>query len=151
MQPVEALRRTIDRARGAGDGRSIDPDDIEEKKDQEALGICEAFFEAALPVARFQCMVTIEGIGPKSKLGLGDYTVCGLTIPAIKNALIGLSMEKVSVYVRLWERHQQGSEMLSGYQGQTKCLQFRNWLADIDRWEAERARPELEVGRGPQG
>jgi hypothetical protein len=66
MQPVEALRRTIDRARGAGDGRSIDPDDIEEKKDQEALGICEAFFEAALPVARFQCMVTIEGIGPKS-------------------------------------------------------------------------------------
>lgn len=138
MQPVEALQTTIDLALNAHE-RDTSIGGEQDKYDQEAIEICRSFLDAATPIARFQCYVTIEKIDKKSKLGLGDYTVCGLTIPAIKNGLIGLSMEKVSVYVRLWERHQEGSEMLSGYQGDTKCLQFRSWLAEIDRFEIERS------------
>lgn len=150
MQPVEALQEIIAAAEKRG---LVAPTQEERDRLAQADQICRSFLDAVAPapIARFHCYVTVEGIGPKSKLGLGDFTVSGLTIPSIKNGLIGLSMEKVSVYVRLWERHQQGSEMLSGYQGQTKCLQFRNWLADIDRWEAERPQQQIEVGRGPQG
>ena len=83
-------------------------------------------------------MVTVEGIDKGSKLGLGDYTICSTTISGIKNGLIGLSMEPVSVYVRLWERFDDTAEMLSGYQGKTKCMAFRSWLADIDRFWVER-------------
>ena len=150
MQPVDAFRRVIAAAQGAEDGRSIDPSDPEHLKDREAISICQALMYSALPMARFECMVTVEGIGPGSKLGLGDYTACALTIAGVKNGLVGLSMEKVTVYVRLWERMQQGSEMLSGYQGDTKTLKFRNWLKDIDRWDAERPQPETQVPLVPQ-
>jgi hypothetical protein len=58
----------------------------------------------------------------------------GLDIPSIKNGLIGLSMEPVSVYIQLWEHREEGKfDMVCGYQGQTKNLGFRNWLRDIDR------------------
>jgi hypothetical protein len=146
LQPVEALRLVI----GASEKRALVAP-TQEERDQlaQAEHMCRAILDAALPIARFQCMVTIEKIGERSKLGLGDFTVCGLTIPAIRNGLVGLSMEKVTVYARLWERMQEGADMLSGYQGDTKTLGFRNWLKSLDEWEAERKRT-IEVANGPQ-
>lgn len=134
MQPVEALRTVIDTTRTAAENWFED----EEARRLKAADVCEALLDQAIPLARFQCYVTVEAIGKKSKLGLGDYTICALTIPGLKNALVGLSMEEVTVYIQLWERMQEGTEMLSGYQGKTKNLGFRNWLADIDRFNAER-------------
>lgn len=135
MQPTEALQRTIDLANDRLG------QDIWEEGDPgvEAVGICKSFLDTAVPLARFRCYVTVEGLGPKSKLGLGDFTVCGTTIPAIKNGLIGLRMEKVQARILLWELQQDKADMISGYQGDTKTLGFRNWLADIDRHEVERA------------
>jgi hypothetical protein len=113
-----------------------DEEEVEFAHDEEALALCEQILTVAVPIARFRCFVTIEKISMsnRSKLGLGDFTVCGLDIPSIKNGLIGLSMEPVSVYIQLWEHRDEGKfDMLCGYQGQTKNLGFRNWLRDIDR------------------
>lgn len=134
MQPVEALQKTIDLATNR-----LDQDIWEEGAPEvEAVAICKTFLDTAVPIARFRCYVTVEGVGPKSKLGLGDFTVCGTSIPAIKNGLIGLRMEKVHARILLWELQQENADMISGYQGDTKTLGFRNWLADIDRHEVER-------------
>lgn len=140
MQAVEALQVTLKLATERHD-QEIWPED---DRGQEAIELCKSFQNTAVPLARFRCYVTIEGLNPKSKLGLGDFTICGLTIPSIKNGLIGLRMEKVQARCLLWELKQDGTaDMISGYQGDTKTLGFRNWLADIDRHEPER--PEVQA------
>lgn len=146
MQPTEALQTVIETSRsfaehhcGAELGCGMSPEEEEnERRILEAADLCRSFLDTAVPLARFRCYVTIEGLNPKSKLGLGDFTVCGTSIPAIKNGLIGLSMEKVQARILLWELQQEKADMISGYQGDTKTLGFRNWLADIDRHEVER-------------
>lgn len=150
MQPIEALQRTIDTAIGADDGRSIDPDNPEYILDQEAIAICRSFLDAAIPIARFRCYVTIEGLNPKGRLGLGDYTICGTSIPSIKNGLLALRMEKVHARILLWELQQEKADMISGYQGDTKTIGYRNWLAQIDQYEAERD-PPPQIGPGDVG
>jgi hypothetical protein len=119
--------------------------------DQEALKICTDILSVAVPLARFRCYVTVEKISMsnRSKLGLGDFTIAGLDIPSIKNGLVGLSMEPVSVYVQLWEHREEGKfDMVCGYQGQTKTLGFRNWLKDIDRYNAPRETNHIQVSNG---
>lgn len=114
-----------------------------------ALELCEQILTVAVPIARFRCYVTVEKIGSKSKLGLGDFTIAGLDIPAIKNGLVGLSMEPLSVYIQLWEHREEGKfDMVCGYQGQTKNLGFRNWLKDIDRHNAPRETNVIQVSNG---
>lgn len=100
-----------------------------------AVAVGQAMLNTALPVARFRAHVTIDKIGPSSKLGLGDFTVCGTSISSIKNGLIGLSHEGVEVHVSLWEQKAAGADMLSGYQGHSKSKNFRLWLAAIDDFE----------------
>jgi hypothetical protein len=137
MQAIDALRTTIDLAKANLEGKFLV---VENPGDdyKQAIELTEQISQGALPIARFECMVTVEKVGDRSKLGLGDFTICCLDVAGLKNGLIGLSMEKLTVYVRLWERFQHGHEMLSGYQGETKCLAFRNFLADLDRFQPER-------------
>lgn len=136
MQAIDAFTFVTDIA--AQHIKSLSEQDPEAARIEEAVSIMDRIKCAALPIARFDCMVSIEGIGAKSKLGLGDYTICSTTISGIKNGLVGLSMEPLTVYIRLWERLAEGAEMLSGYQGETKTLKFRNFLADMDRFFVER-------------
>lgn len=138
MQASQAIQTVIGLARHSP--QYIRPGDDEAKQmdqfaqNDEAIRLCEQILSVAVPIARFRCFVSIEKIEPKSKLGLGDFAVSGLDISSIKNGLIGLSMEPVSVYIQLWEHREEGKfDMLCGYQGQTKNLGFRNWLKDIDR------------------
>lgn len=139
MQASQAIQRVLGIANQFTHEGCIDINDGSEeaenlKRDQEAIKLCERILSVAVPIARFRCFVSIERIEPKSKLGLGDFAVSGLDISSIKNGLIGLSMEPVSVYIQLWEHREEGKfDMLCGYQGQTKNLGFRNWLRDIDR------------------
>lgn len=151
MQAAQALQRVIARARGAEDGRSIDPDDPEELADEEAMTLCEQILTVAIPIARFRCYVTVEKIGNKAKIGLGDFAINSIDIAGIKNGLIGLSMEHVSVYIQLWEHREEGKfDMLCGYQGQTKNLGFRSWLRDIDRHQIEKPTNAIQMnGHGP--
>jgi hypothetical protein len=144
MQASDALQRVLKLAENSGQyhhGVTQEERDAEAAnfhQDQEALKICTDILSVAVPIARFRCFVTIEKIGTKSKLGLGDFTIVAVDIPGIKNGLIGLSMESVSVYIQLWEHREEGKfDMLCGYQGQTKNLGFRNWLKDIDRHNDE--------------
>jgi hypothetical protein len=143
----QALQTVLSAARK----HALDGDATLEDKDSflAALELCEQILTVAVPIARFRCYATVEKIGLKSKLGLGDFTVTGLDIPAIKNGLVGLSMEMVSVYIQLWEHREEGKfDMVCGYQGQTKNLGFRNWLRDIDRYNAPRETNVIQVANG---
>lgn len=147
MQASNALQIVLGLARERHDQDIWDDHDPKEA----ALKLCEEILTVAVPVARFRCYVTVETISMsnRSKLGLGDFTVAGLDIPSIKNGLIGLSMEPVSVYVQLWEHREEGKfDMASGYQGPTKTLGFRNWLKDIDRYNAPRETNHIQVSDG---
>lgn len=141
MQAVEALTRLIrvtDLSIAEAKSQVNMEDSIvasEIEQNEVAVAIGQAMLNTALPVARFRAHVTIDKIGPSSKLGLGDFTVCGVSIPSIKNGLIGLSHEGVEVHVSLWEQKAAGADMLSGYQGHSKSRNFRLWLADIDAFE----------------
>lgn len=143
MQAGNALQRVLASARCyLAENLIMDQDPAlspEQELDQEAIALCEQILSVAVPIARFRCFVTVEKVGLKSKLGLGDFTVSAIDIPGIKNGLIGLSMEPVGVYIQLWEHREEGKfDMVCGYQGQTKNLGFRNWLKDIDRHNAPR-------------
>jgi len=140
MQPVEALTRLI----ALGDAElkqnstyGTDNPELSPNEEQlsTALAIGQAMLNTAIPVARFRAHVTIDKIGPSSKMGLGDFTVCGVSIPCIKNGLIGLSHEANEVHVTLWEQKATGADMLSGYQGHSKSKNYRLWLAAIDDFE----------------
>lgn len=141
MQAVEALTRlikTTDLSIAEAKSQINMEDSIiasEIEQNEVAVAVAQAMLNTALPVARFRAHVTIDKIGPSSKLGLGDFTVCGVSIPSIKNGLIGLSHEGVEVHVSLWEQKATGADMLSGYQGHSKSRNFRLWLADIDTFE----------------
>ena len=141
MQPVEALTRLIqvtDLSIAEAKSQINMEDSLvasEIEQNEVAVAVAQAMLNTALPVARFRAHVTIDKIGPSSKLGLGDFTVCGVSIPSIKNGLIGLSHEGVEVHVSLWEQKATGADMLSGYQGHSKSRNFRLWLADIDAFE----------------
>lgn len=136
MQATEALQLILE----AANKRALVAPTVEERdRLAEAYQLCNSFQNTAVPLARFRCFVTIEEVDKKSKLGVGDFVVTATSIPGIKNGLVGLSMEKVSVYIQLWEHVEGGKfDMHCGYQGMTKCLAYRNWLADIDRFEVER-------------
>lgn len=147
MLASQALQTVL----GAARKHALDGDATLEDKDAffSALELCEQILTVAVPIARFRCYVTVEKVGPRSKLGLGDYTIAGLDIPAIKNGLIGLSMEPLAVYIQLWEHREEGKfDMVCGYQGQTKNLGFRNWLRDIDRHNQPRETNVIQVGNG---
>lgn len=140
MQAVEALTRLI--ALGDAElkmnstyGTEAQELSPNEEELSTSVAVAQAMLNTALPVARFRAHVTIDKIGPSSKLGLGDFTACGVSIPSIKNGLIGLSHEGVEVHVSLWEQKATGADMLSGYQGHSKSRNFRLWLADIDAFE----------------
>lgn len=141
MQPVEALTRLIqvtDLSIAEAKSQINMEDSIiasEVEQNEVAVAIGQAMLNTALPVARFRAHVTIDKIGPSSKMGLGDFTVCGVSIPCIKNGLIGLSHEANEVHITLWEQKSTGADMLSGYQGHSKSKNYRLWLSAIDDFE----------------
>jgi len=142
MQPVEAITRVLALADKeiARTNELFEPgvEEITEEThpDEVALQVIQAMLNTALPVARFRAHVTVEDCASGSRVGLGDFTICGTSIDSIKNGLVGLSMERVIVYASLWEQRATGADMLSGYQGPTKTLGFRNWLREIDQYNA---------------
>jgi hypothetical protein len=148
----QALQRVLGIARQ--NREDVGPPENDQEKtefahDEEAITLCEQILTVAVPIARFRCYVTVEQVSPKAKIGLGDYAISGIDIPAIKNGLIGLSMEFCNVYIQLWEHREEGKfDMLCGYQGQTKNLGFRNWLKDIDRHNQERPTNVIEQRNG---
>lgn len=153
MLASQALQRVLGLARvQLGENLIMDQApalSAEGEKDNEAITLCEQILTVAVPIARFRCYVTVEQVNPKAKIGLGDFAISGIDIAAIKNGLIGLSMEYCNVYIQLWEHREEGKfDMLCGYQGQTKNLGFRNWLKDIDRHNQERPTNVIEQRNG---
>jgi len=149
LQASQALQTVLAAARShveKGDATLEDKDAL-----FAGLELCEQILTVAVPIARFRCYVTVEKIGAKAKIGLGDFAVSGIDISSIKNGLIGLSMEEVSVYIQLWEHREEGKfDMLCGYQGKTKNMGFRSWLKDIDRHQQEKQTNSIQMnGNGP--
>lgn len=150
MQAVEALTRLIAAGDEVASNRryaaelptDFEPATEERQANREyaaqielAVAVAQAMLNTAIPVARFRAHVTIDKVGPSSKMGLGDFTVCGVSIPCIKNGLIGLSHEANEVHITLWEQKSTGADMLSGYQGHSKSKNYRLWLSAIDDFE----------------
>lgn len=154
MLASEALQRVLGLANQSREDigpAENEQEDLEFGRDEEAIKLVSDILTVAVPMARFRCYVTIEKIGTKSKLGLGDFTICGLDISSIKNGLVGLSMEPLSVYIQLWEHREEGKfDMICGYQGQTKNLGFRNWLKDIDRHQELKPTNNVQLPNAPQ-
>jgi hypothetical protein len=146
MQGVHAMQLLLDAGRKRLSMLGGDCDLPEQLSDEakaeyeemkEAVEQMELLLGAAIPMVRFRCYVSVEDPQKSKSLGLGEYTVSSTNIPGIKNGLIGLSKEPVAVYAQLWILRPGGAEMLSGYQGPTKTLGFRNWLKAIDTYEIE--------------
>lgn len=116
MQPVEAITRLLAIADNRHDGRSVDPDDENEKLDELAVGIIQAMLNTALPVARFRLFVRMES-GPNDGC---EFTVCATKIEEIVAAVMPLTLRPVKVYVSLWEQRPTGADMLAGYQGMSR-------------------------------
>lgn len=147
MQASQALQTVLGLARERY-SQEIWAVEGERDPQKEAIDWCDKILNTAVPLARFRAMVTVEKVGPKSKLGVGDFTVCGITISAIKNGLIGLSMEPLDIYLQLWEHRNEdvgGMDMLTGYQGPTKTLAYREFLRDIDRFQRDPSTPTNAV------
>lgn len=118
MQPVEAITRLIALADNRHDGRSVDPDNENEKLDELAVTVVQAMLNTALPVARFRCFVKIDS---GSEEGL-EYTICAVKIEEVVCALMPLTRATREVYVQLWEQRATGADMLAGYQGWTRLI-----------------------------
>jgi len=150
MQPVEAINRLIaesDSRRNAFQEKSPDSEEwtdgdkawIEELG--VALAVCQAMLNTAIPVSRFRCFVEVDEEQPPRKGAdpeeiRQEFTVCGVTIGSVMGGLVGLQRLKTNVRITLWEQRSTGADMISGYQGATKTLQYRNWLKSLPELEA---------------
>ncbi len=140
MQGSEALTRLIaiaDRFHETMQDAQSKEERDQFEQGQLAVSVAQAMLNTALPIARFRCHVTIDKVKEGSKIAPGDdFTVCGTSVKAIKNGLVGLAMEAIEVHASLWEQRPTGADMISGYQGSTKTMQYRLWLKEIEAWNA---------------
>lgn len=141
MQAIEALTFLIQQADEELSKNSTRYNEHPEQSDHErqlelAASVCQAMLNVALPVARFRCFVSVEEVTGKTKFGLGEFTISATSIDGIKLGIAALQMEALKVHATLWEQRATGADMLNGYQGYTKTLGFRNWLKQIDQFEA---------------
>lgn len=120
-----------------------DPAPLTEAENEQlklAVAICTAILNTALPVARFRVHVSVDTKtwdkkGKPSGSVHDEFTVSGVTIQACRQGIAALKDEIVECQVTLWEQRATGAEMLSGFQGKTKTIEYRKWLKQIDQFQ----------------
>lgn len=138
MQAAEALTRLI--AMGdelLGLHPSQRPANEDKEREELAITIAQAMLNSMIPVARYRVHVEIDAEQPLRKSAEDaravheEFTACATQMHGILGALIGITMTKTNVRVSLWEQRPTGADMISGYQGPTKCLAYKTWLQEI--------------------
>lgn len=139
MSPVEGINQLIAVA-DRFDSIMADAQSAEELKFHEdtklAVAISQAMLNAALPVARFRCFVSVDRDSKKKGPIRDEFTISATNISAILGGLIGISQYQTDVHVTLWEQRATGADMISGYQGPTKVQRYRKWLESLPSHEA---------------
>lgn len=130
--------------------------DMEIQQDELAIAIATAILNNGLPIARFRLHVTVDEdqVTPKKlktkNMKVEDilpvreeFTVCGVSIQAVRQGIMALSAIKANVQVTLWEQRATGADMVSGFQGSTKTIQYRSWLKEIMKYNAPQQKTEI--------
>lgn len=151
MQAVEALTRLLaiadihlkeERYRRAGSELEEGGPEMDEMDRREiAVSICHAMLNTAIPVARFRAFVEVDDVQPKrSKMQeeravLHEFTICAVDMDGIMSGLIGVTAVPTNVRLTIWEQRADGADMISGYQGQTKTMKYRQFLQGLKALE----------------
>lgn len=145
MQAAEAIQLLIlsmdQRHKDLGEPQEdVEQDDREREK--LAIAVSQAMLNSMVPVARFRAFVEIDVEQPKRSAHQRDvavyheFTISGLTMGAIRSGLIGLGAVPTNCRVLVFEQRATGADVLCGFQGQTKTQKFRNFLKELDGYEA---------------
>lgn len=149
MQAVEALTRllaiadthlSVERLRRADleeGGSELDEMDRKEI----AVSICQAMLNTAIPVARYRAFVQVDEVQPKRTAYQSqqavehEFTTCAVNMDGILSSLIGVTAIPTNVRVTIWEQRADGADMVSGYQGQTRTMKYRQFLQGLKALE----------------
>lgn len=149
MQALEALTRLLsiadihlgtERARRA-ELEEGGPELDEMDRKELAVSICQAMLNTAIPVARYRAFVEIDDYQPKrtrvqeDRAVLHQFTVCAVDMDGILSGLIGVTSLPTNVRLTIWEQRADGADMISGYQGQTKTMKYRQFLQGLKALE----------------
>lgn len=122
---------------------SADRDAQRNEAEQISLAstICQAMLNTALPVARFRAFIEVDNEQPKrSKFQESvavhqEFTVCSVDMSGIISGLWGVTHIPTNVKITVWEQRADGADMISGYQGQTKTMKYRQFLRGLKALE----------------
>src|SRR3546814_11614036 len=64
-----------------------------------------------------------------------EFTVCAVDMDGIMSGLLGVTAIPTNVRVTIWEQRADGADMISGYQGQTKTMKYRQFLQGLKALE----------------
>lgn len=149
MQALEALTRllsiadihlTTERQRRV-EMEEGGPEMDEMDRKEVAVSICQAMLNTAIPVARYRAFVEIDDYQPKRTAAQKDrevlhqFTVCAVDMDGILSGLIGVTSLPTNVRLTIWEQRADGADMISGYQGQTKTMKYRQFLQGLKALE----------------
>ena len=149
MQAIEALTRllsiadihlTAERLR-RGELEEGGPEIDEMDRKEIAVSICQAMLNTAIPVARYRAFVQVDDVQPKrtphqaGRAVEHEFTVCAVDMGGILSGLIGVTAVPTNVRVTIWEQRADGADMISGYQGQTKTMKYRQFLQGLKALE----------------
>lgn len=120
--------------------------DIEQ--DELSVAVGTAILNNGLPIARFRIHVTVDTIQP-AKRGREqvdireEFTVCGVSVQAVRQGILALTTVDAAVQVSLWEQRATGADMVSAFQGRTKTIHYRSWLKQILAFNAPQQKTEI--------
>lgn len=149
MQALEALTRLLsiadihlvtERARRA-ELEEGGPELDEMDRKEVAVSICQAMLNTAIPVARYRAFVEVDDVQPKrtkvqaERAVRHEFTVCAVDMDGILSGLIGVTTVPTNVRLTIWEQRADGADMISGYQGQTKTMKYRQFLQGLKALE----------------
>lgn len=140
MQASEALQRLIglvDELHQTFEGDPIPEDDL------TAVAVCQAMLNAMIPVARYRAYVEIDPADQQPKRTKEqqkravhhEFVISSIPMDGIIAGLVGVTNIPTKCKISVFEQEAQGAKMISGYQGETKCQQYRLWLESLKALE----------------
>ena len=151
MQAPEALQRLISIADQRNDGASVDPNGESEKEAEVAIAVCQAMLNAMIPVARYRAFVEIDQEQPKrtkeqdKRAVHHEFVISTVPMEGLIAGLVGITNIPTNCKITVFEQEAHGAKMISGYQGQSKCQQYRVWLDSLRALEVAPAGPPTKL------
>jgi hypothetical protein len=147
MHPAEALQFLVAEADAKLSLNSSRGTEHYERTEHEiqldlASAVATAMLNSMIPVARFRAFIEIDDVQPKrskseeERAPFHEFVVCSVSMAGIASGLLGVTNVKTNTRITVWEQRQTGADMISGYQGETKCFNYRAWVKGLPSLEA---------------